>query len=61
MKRLLRVQAPHFTAGIVVDGERVVEAAPILRWCYRHPLPWLLKYFQHKGWTAEVCGVVSSV
>lgn len=30
---LVRVEAPHFTAGIVLRNGRCVLAAPILRWC----------------------------
>lgn len=29
---LWQVTAPHFCAGIVTTGDRVTEAAPILRW-----------------------------
>ena len=30
---LIRISAPHFCAGIVLDGSgHVVEAAPILQW-----------------------------
>jgi hypothetical protein len=28
--RLIRVVAPHFVAGFITDGEKVVRAAPIL-------------------------------
>lgn len=36
---LVRIEAPHFVAGIVFDRRRVVEAAPIVRYM--------------RGWLAE--------
>jgi hypothetical protein len=36
---LLRVTAPHFTAGIAFDGDRGTAAAPILGWAVRKRLP----------------------
>lgn len=53
MRVLVRVVAPHFTAGLVFEGKRVVEAAPILRWTMRHDADWLAAYFKRKGWEAK--------
>lgn len=51
---LVRVSAPHFVAGIVVEDERVVRAAPILRWSIGWHRDALRNYFRKKGWTASV-------
>jgi hypothetical protein len=33
MEKLIRIEAPHFVAGIVIDWKNmVVDAAPILKW-----------------------------
>jgi hypothetical protein len=29
---LVRVEAPRFTAGLIIRGDRCIYAAPILRW-----------------------------
>jgi hypothetical protein len=51
---LFRVVAPHFVAGLVVRGGRVVEAAPILR---RHVIGLDGRAFAavcaRKGWSFE--------
>lgn len=52
-KRLLRVVAPHFTAGIVFDGDAPIEAAPILAWALRCDKLYLSAYFKKKGWRAH--------
>jgi hypothetical protein len=51
---LVRVIAPHFVAGLVVEGETVVEAAPILKWTIGKQRGWLRAYFAEKGWTALI-------
>lgn len=35
---LIRIEAPHFVAGLIVDGGVVVRTAPILSWA------------RHKAW-----------
>lgn len=50
---LVRVVAPHFVAGFVMDGDRCVEAAPILRWAIGKTDKELRAYFAAKGWKAE--------
>lgn len=46
----MAVDAPHFYAGIVFDGDVVVRAAPILKWAIGKRRDWLNNYFQQKGW-----------
>ena len=50
---LFQVTAPHFCAGLVVDGDRVVRAAPILRWTVGKNRAYLREYFTRKGWRVE--------
>lgn len=50
---LLQVNAPHFCAAIVIEHERCVDAAPILRWALNKSEAYLRGYFMHKGYTVE--------
>lgn len=47
---LVRIEAPHFTAGLISDHNKVISAAPILRWTYSYSIPELKGYFSNKGW-----------
>lgn len=48
---LIRVEAPHFTAGLAVDDAGfVTTAAPVLAWCKNKPLHCVTDYFRQKGW-----------
>jgi hypothetical protein len=51
---LVRVVAPHFVAGMLVDGDRVVRAAPILKWAIGKNRDFLRTYFRNKGWKATI-------
>lgn len=33
--KLYRIKANHFVAGIIAEGNKIVEAAPILAWTIR--------------------------
>lgn len=51
---LVRIMAPHFVAGVLVDDNmRVAVAAPILRWAVHRPIDWLASYCRGKGWGIE--------
>ena len=52
MSTLVRVVAPHFVAGLVVEGRTVVRAAPILRWMVGEPWDLVRAYIAGKGWKA---------
>jgi hypothetical protein len=54
---LVRVVAPHFVAGLVMDGDRCVEAAPILAWCVGKDAPELRAYFFRRDWKATITSV----
>lgn len=50
---LFRIQAPHFVAGFV-GTDRVVFAAPILKWAVGKFCDEVLAYAQQKGWQTQV-------
>jgi len=52
--KLVQVKAPHFTAGFISDGKRVLEAAPILKYLIGKTEDYARHYFKQKGWTASV-------
>jgi len=50
---LVRVVAPHFVAGLVVEGSYCADAAPILRRdCIGKSADELRAVFKIKGWRA---------
>jgi len=51
---LVQVTAPHFVAGLVMENDIVIEAAPILRWAIGKKRDWLRSYFERKDWTVKV-------
>ena len=51
---LVRVVAPHFVAGLVIENGRCVEAAPILKWALNKGEDFLRGYIKSKGWRATV-------
>lgn len=58
MTKLLRITAPHFTAGAVYrftgKGQWILEeCSPILKWLYRTPREKIRPYCQRKGWKME--------
>lgn len=48
---LVTITAPHYTASIIVRDEKVVEAAPILRWTRGKPWRHVWRYLNGKGYT----------
>lgn len=48
MEYLIRVEAPHFCAGIVVKDNIVVKAAPILKWTLGKTWEEVSSYFKEK-------------
>lgn len=51
---LVRVVAPHFVAGLVMDGAICRHSAPILKWAIGKNREELRAYFTRKGWKASV-------
>jgi hypothetical protein len=51
---LVRVVAPHFVAGLIMQGDKCIQAAPILKWCRGACRATLSAEFRRKGWVATV-------
>ena len=55
IEMIARIEAPHFTAGIVLRNDRVVEAAPIV--AYMKTKRWtrgkVKEYCAEKGWKVK--------
>jgi hypothetical protein len=51
---LVRVVAPHFVAGLVLEDDRCTEAAPILAWAIHWRRDALRAYFRRKHWRATI-------
>jgi hypothetical protein len=51
---LAQITAPHFTAGIELENERVVRAAPIVGYMWGWNRDYVRWYCQKKGWTVRV-------
>lgn len=51
---LVRVVAPHFVAGFVVEDGHVVETAPIIRYMHRWTADRAREYIKRKGWRATI-------
>jgi hypothetical protein len=48
---LIRIEAPNFTAGLLVDAAGIVrDAAPIVRWAIGKPLEEIREYAVKKRW-----------
>jgi hypothetical protein len=56
IETLAQIKAPHFTAGIVLQDDLVVEAAPIIGYMKKNG--WsrsdVRNYCREKGWTISV-------
>ena len=51
---LLQITAPCYCAGVVIEDDVVIRAAPILRWSLGKSYQFLENYFQRKGFKVEV-------
>lgn len=58
MKRLARILAPTFAAGFEYRRERVVYAAPIIRYMLGWPLNRVRAYCAKKKWRLELLDAV---
>ncbi len=47
---LIRVEAPHFVAGLIARRGRVVQSAPILRWSVGRDVRDVVSYFERRRW-----------
>lgn len=51
---LVRIQAPHFVAGIIIHRGRVIYCAPILRWMINMSDDAVRSLAERKGWRATI-------
>ena len=51
---LVRVVAPHFVAGLVIEQQRATVTAPILAWARGKHEDELREAFRRKGWRASI-------
>ena len=54
MTILVRVEAPHFVAGLLIDGDVCFAAAPILGWAIGKGRDEMRSYFSKMGWKATI-------
>lgn len=51
----IRAEGPKpFTAGIVLWDDKVVEAAPIVRYMKKKSRDWVRDYCKQRGWSISV-------
>jgi hypothetical protein len=55
MEKIWQITAPHFTAGIIVVGDTVADAAPILRWAIGKPWEKVREHCIAKSWHGQRC------
>jgi hypothetical protein len=54
---LAAIDAPHFFCGIVLWDDRVIEAAPIVKYMKRWDRARVREYCRGKGWKVSVVSV----
>lgn len=47
----LRIEAPHFVAGIILKNNRAIRTAPIVKYMVGWNYDRIRKYCKRKGWT----------
>jgi hypothetical protein len=53
---LVQITTDRYCAGVVIDNDHVVEAAPIVNWTIGWHRYRLLKYFRQRGHKIEAVG-----
>ncbi len=51
---LAQIRAPHFTAGVVLWDDKVIEAAPIIRYMRKWSRDRVRDYCKSKDWKVSV-------
>jgi len=54
VETLAVIEAPHFYAGIVLHGDRVVESADVIKYMRKWSRQRVREYCQRKGWKVSV-------
>lgn len=47
---LIRIEAPHFVAGLVVEDGQVYESAPVIKYMRGWTQEKVINYCRVKGW-----------
>ncbi len=53
LDHLLTIDAPHFFCGVVLREDKVIQAAPIVRYMLGWNAQRLKRYCQRRGWRVE--------
>lgn len=56
-EELIRIEAPHFVAGIIVIDGKCVRPAPILKWTRGKDVETVRAYCERRGWKFRLTGV----
>ena len=54
MIHLIKIEAPHFVAGAVVDRNILVISAPIIKYMAGWTVNKAVAYCDSKGWTYQI-------
>ena len=54
MTTLVRVEAPHFVAGLYIEDDVCFAAAPILSWAVGRTAAYLRNVFMMRDWKATI-------
>jgi hypothetical protein len=57
MNELYAVDGRYFYAGIIVNDDTIVMAAPILKWCIGHDFHNFRLYCGRKRWAVVDCAI----
>jgi len=60
MEHIVSVRSSYFCAGVIHNGNLIVEAAPILRWAVGRKYGWFIAYANAKGWIITSVHVTQS-
>lgn len=52
--QLFVIDAPHFYCGVILQADRAVRAAPIVRYVLHWPRARIEQYCRKRGWPCEV-------
>lgn len=50
---MVRIEAPHFVVGVILENYHVVKAPPIVRYMIGWTYDRVVQYARQKGWKLE--------
>lgn len=50
---LIRITSPYYVAGLIIENEKCIHAAPILKWAVGKDAQYLVGYFTKKNFKIE--------